>query len=1125
MGLVPQPVTSSSAHTRLIRTLLSSIRLLPPSALIPSLINYTLFPITQILRQNDPSKLPGIFLEAVFELLAPLVSAWKISPGGMDKVAWEQLWRFTVTSIGSSLHSANGANGMDKGKGRAVSSEVLDRAVSLLSALLTPTGDHPSRQLLELVKDAKSSLMPTLFQTVTTLLEIISPVPHLELQLSTLKLLRTLLNTYLVGKSEVLAALLPGTISSIAKFNHAEGRGLKGASAEEALGLVGDVITLTLGDEDLRRLGVLQSKLNDLSQLDDDWVGEPEPPPSPVPSISGKQGPFPPLSASYLDFTSTQLLKALVPILLDLSTHSSHLARGAAANLAYRVVSSSTESLASLVPHCLTTLLLLSRDDFDPLRLDSQRLLRDLLGRPDLQLDSTLLTLLTDAINSFPRLVLSQQDDKVERLAKIATAIAELTSEINRGERNPIARLLGADGQIERWSGGLLYCLEFGRPPSWRSENSTAKRLAEKGWEQQVSTGTLLVGPNGDTEDFPDLHLRHIESPGTYRAILHMLSSMGVAADNAGLHSVEYLVNYSKGNSRGDVVKAVAALWIAQQLLDGIAQGQVQSAEGKVSRATRRMAREVSRVVIAMDTEDEEFDDPSVPDEDQPSDSLVPVERSQGIGSIALLDHSIRNDTHASQETRRLHLQAQQSILFALSLSTLALTSRILSTSFRPLLLNALYQLLAHLASPQSIVQAYADIALHQVAYNTGYAGVQNLILDNVDYVINVVSQRLTHARLSSTAPLVLIAMIRLVGGEIVPMVHDIVDEIFDALDDFHGYEVLASGLLAVLVALIEVMAVEVEANGRSAERLTKMDEARRVDQPPNPAADFARFGKWYEARQKVLNEEIDGILSRAPQHAWGKNDASAEEEANGDDVHMDESDPPPTRSQEVCAQILDKSLNYLSHSSPFLRAKVLSLIARSVPVLAMGNREGDLLPLIDSSWKIILNRLDDIPYVVTEAAQVIAALCEHCGDFMGRRILDQAWPRFKSILEKQQKIDQGSALARRGAIGTESQWTVSHRLHLAILKTALYIVDQVPVSDALLWEMMVLFRPMLDKRAHEEIQAVCMDVYRNLGQRDGDALWVLLSATLGEEKGVWEYLREPGLDIEVKARKLLEII
>ena len=110
--------------------------------------------------------------------------------------------------------------------------------------------------------------------------------------------------------------------------------------------------------------------------------------------------------------------------------------------------------------------------------------------------------------------------------------------------------------------------------------------------------------------------------------------------------------------------------------------------------------------------------------------------------------------------------------------------------------------------------------------------------------------------------------------------------------------------------------------------------------------------------------------------------------------------------------------------------------------------------------------------------------------------------------------------------MGTQSAFTVSHRLHSAFLRTVIFVAREVPVDEDVLWQIMVLFRPFLDQTAHEKLQALAMDLYTALGRRDGDGLWLVLQATLGTlegDNGVWNHLRDPRLANGVHVGELLE--
>ncbi|ODN73485.1 hypothetical protein L202_07992 [Cryptococcus amylolentus CBS 6039] len=1144
MSMASEHPTPYSQHHKVLEQLYTTITTVPQSTLDPAVINYILFPLTTVIRQSNPATLPDAFLEASFGLLAHLVGAWRKTEAGMDITGWEQLWKFGVAAVGPRVVKREG----EKGKRKEVGQEVQVQAIKLLSALLSPSDlpKYPTADMLDKVSSPQSSMLPTLFQTITLLLETSQPTPpYHALQLSSLVLLRSLLSHYFSNNHQVLAAVLPGTVSAMAKIINEGGKGLKGEVARECARIVEGVVSGTLADEDLVRLGVLRAKAEDLSGLAEQWEEESTVPASPAsapsPSPSARPDPFPPLTPAYLSFTSSQLVTAISPMLSILIPHPSDDARHGAISLASTLIEKCSESLPLLRPRSLTTLLLLSQDTFDPVRHEARRRLRSLLPTESLQLSPVLLDLLNEAINAMPRLVSSHQDTKVDELARLITAIAESSSSLAFSSKgNAIAQLLGPDGNVERWGWSLLSCFEFGKPAGWAEGKGGPERTSRLGWEGGLGGQTGLLLDNGTDQDqtseeaplskYPSLSLRHVESEETTRKLRAMLSALGSTGGEAALHSVEYFMLFAKSNKGRHVAKSVSAMWVAEALVQGIQQAQIEGVEGKISRGVRKMAKEMAKVVVALDEdgEEQEGEDPAYGKEEETG--LVPIERTSGVNALTtILDKNPLPNSYTAEETRKLEVQAQKTLLTALSLQGFSVSAGILSSSFRPLLLTTLYIVLSHLASPQPIVQSYASTTLTHIAHYTNYSSPSDLILDNVDYVINVVTQRLTYKRLSPSAPLVLIAMIRLVGAPIVPLVQDVVDEVFDALDEYHGYETMTSGLLAVLVVLVEVMGKEVQAEGVSEERKKKVEELKRIEKAPNVEEDLRQFGKWWDGRQELRAQEVEELLERAPQHAWGKKDIPGMEEEPGadEDTPMpDAEEAPATRTQQVATRILSKSLHFLTHRSPFLRSKVLSLVANAIPVLALGNRESDLLPLIHDSWGTILNRLDDgEAYVVVEAAGVIAALCEHAGDFMSKKVLDHAWPRLLKVMDSRQKLDKKSALAKRGVVGTKSSHTVSHRLHLAILRVATFIAREVPVNEGVLWEMMVKCRVFIDGRVNEELQVKGMGLFEELRERDGDALWVVLKATMGEdESGTWRYLKD-GLDIEGNGRKLLEAL
>lgn len=183
------------------------------------------------------------------------------------------------------------------------------------------------------------------------------------------------------------------------------------------------------------------------------------------------------------------------------------------------------------------------------------------------------------------------------------------------------------------------------------------------------------------------------------------------------------------------------------------------------------------------------------------------------------------------------------------------------------------------------------------------------------------------------------------------------------------------------------------------------------------------------------------------------------------------------------------------------------------------------LLPSIHQAWPFILNRLNDQElFVVSAAAELIEALVSHVGNFVGRRIWDDIWPRFHAILKKLEVADGQSALARRGygAVGTESAYTTSHRLYQSIIKTMTAAVNGVYMQDAAGWDVILAFRRFLHHGAHAELQMRARELYTALSKGNEDAVWLALMATSGRLTGDATFLKEVRWDIDENILLLL---
>ena len=76
------------------------------------------------------------------------------------------------------------------------------------------------------------------------------------------------------------------------------------------------------------------------------------------------------------------------------------------------------------------------------------------------------------------------------------------------------------------------------------------------------------------------------------------------------------------------------------------------------------------------------------------------------------------------------------------------------------------------------------------------YSSVRQMLLENVDYVTQIVVSRLRHLPHHPSVGVVLVAFVKQVGATVVPFVEDILVELLEALDGYHQSEFVSALLL-----------------------------------------------------------------------------------------------------------------------------------------------------------------------------------------------------------------------------------------------------------------------------------------------------------------------------------------
>ncbi|KAH9937216.1 armadillo-type protein, partial [Fomitopsis serialis] len=988
------------------------------AALRPSIISYIFFPLSTIMRRNTLSSIPDQIMERIFIVLNGLCESWWWD---FDETTWEQIFMLCGAVLG----------GIDsKGKSRVRDDETKEAATRCLYTLLRerfpdedplgvvvpPRCERISRKLQFHART--KTFIPILGQTVDSLL-LTAESSHLPLQKISLKVLRILTEAYL--PEDFIPSVLPGIISASSKIALGVGthKGwTNGDIVSTALDVMQAVIVKSVGDEVCKRHGAVRSldSLEDLLADADTLDQQALLHSAPSPYSTAR-------TASWLRGTASQLhiaMNALTP-----------LSQGLLLSFLLSLFGSPYNDVANRASNALTRLL-------SPTSSARHSLLQ------------TLLHISRDSLASLPRFIATQSDSKVEHLASLIESVCKLAMTISSERRRisvistGVGKLLGPTGGIEKWGWSLLSVLDFGDAPITVTRANAAQRVLES----SEAAGSF---------PFPPLVLNNVTSPAAQSALERMFRAMGAVAGDDGLFAVEWFLGMGQ-NGRGS--SAVSALWCAGGVTLDLSASLDRSPVTKRSKRVEKLARGIAKRVADSWTD--------IDDED--------VLQQQGSKSPTAEDDSLLVEHIKGLLTIRRSTLLHK----ALSLQLLSITAGILEAHFSPLLLHTLYPILHSVVSESPLVSTTGTATLHFVATMTSYASSANMLLSNFDYALDSVSRRLSRRWLDVDATKVLAALVRLVGRDAVQKAGDVVEECFDRLDEYHGYEMIVDGLIEVLSEVVKVVEEEDSSGSHRGRQRDPVEEDRD-------------------------NSGDDSY----PREAWGKAADAEEQMEPTEPVPDPTAEPPPTPSQALTKQIVSRSLYFLTHGAPTIRARILLVLSSAVPVLPASA----LLPSVHHAWPFILNRLNDQePFVVSAAAALIESLSTHVGDFMHRRIWDDIWPRFQKMLEKLRAADADSALARRGpaAVGTESAYTVSHRLYRSMLKTMTAAVVGVRGQDSALWDVTVLFRRFLHGHAHEELQACARDLYAAITVNNEDAVWLALSATQSRLDPSMDFLSQP---------------
>ncbi|GBB94610.1 hypothetical protein RclHR1_02390016 [Rhizophagus clarus] len=1116
-------VSASKIHDiiRTINNLLNILRSIPDSSRVfdYNLIKYVYIPLLQlynnpVLQQSD--RFVEGFLNCIHFLLT---ASWQKY---MVPDQFKQLLILFVSIIGrSSSPDLKVADDMNK-QPFAISEETKFAGVRCILALLPgrtellgdiDEGDHfqiEIRRELILQELMDIQLRALLGRCVYVLLEIISNEKLLHLRLASLEALQSLVNN--IKDSGIFAAFLPGTVSSLSKTlirDQKENHMLLAKIVET----LSEVIANVMKDEDKVNESLL-TKIDSLSDLKDLTFGTDQTSSQSLTSktskisstqISQQQSMLASIcverTKSWLKATKSQI-KILISQIFTIRNHSAWQLRLAFVKFSYKLLSCCAKCLDNCIPMLIETLVFYLNDDYEQVSIPCRQNLNLLRLHSQFENFTPILKENLDAwLTSLPRYLVGLDENAKYNALSLITGFTSL---------------LGTDIQtvlnisLQRVSDGLLSALEF-----------------DTG-DVQVVENRLTIGQYDSIEDeriissvpsFSQPQYKNIREQRVKTCISVVFRLFGYFCN------LSFLIDHFLAYFRDQESKRFYAqcIFVIKEILlgaAGIDMGNTSNFEylkivmkpANALQDVKRIAKSILREYIESDIIRSLINIDSATKTVLNSYRSKPVERK----ILAASDVSIES-------------QNRIVLINCFILEGIAVISRILGMEFRVELMDALYPILEKVGENNMLIHETADITLTHVSVWCGYSSKKSLVLENVDYLVNVVSQKLNHVIVNPQTPQVLTAMIHVVGPSVLPFIDDSIEEVFDALDSYHMIPYLLNRLVNVLFAVIITISESVEKEKEEVQEEVNCSSNHEIE----ISKEIAEFVSQYKIENKCetkmsrSNATLEEIGQYFLEHRESKKKFEETEdnelEVNDDNVkgehdpigtsHNNEEDldkkSNPTKTQLICLKIIDKLLHFLTATSPQLRSLVLDIIRISLPVIK--SIPNEIYPLVHRIWPSALNRLkDQEPYVVLSAVRLIQGISISSGDFFTSRVVQDVWPSFQQLLRRQSMRDEDYL-----GIAT-TKYSRSHKLKKSILETMKIVISEGVLSNQILFQIMDNMWQFLSEEVHEELQNSAIELFKELAKRNANATWLVLRG-LVEEYSVITYNKIGDEEVELK--------
>ncbi|KAK5778876.1 Tti1p PWA37_001224 [Arxiozyma heterogenica] len=391
-------------------------------------------------------------------------------------------------------------------------------------------------------------------------------------------------------------------------------------------------------------------------------------------------------------------------------------------------------------------------------------------------------------------------------------------------------------------------------------------------------------------------------------------------------------------------------------------------------------------------------------------------------------------------------LSYEQERLISIVIQIIERSCILMGSNFESELIDYLYLVVSHLSSSSPMIKFHASSCINTLSKILYQGSIHDLIVSNVDYLIESISQRL-NIGMTNHVTTVLMMICKMTGYDIILSFNDILETIFQILDYYHGYQELCLQIFQLFEVIVNEMNKKYLSNNESNLKLdsnhlnnnpfkpwgctnesqlfsllkealplhnnNNKDNISRTDKDlPFDPNEPKSFQEYFESRLKI--QEIDEKQNSGENGDDSDDEEGAIDSANKSDEENEWVSPIPRQSYRLLIQILQYGDRLLTHNSKPLRIQILKVMKLTIPMLS--TQYDSLLPQVAQVWDSVTQCLFDKDYsIINSASLTTEIIITFSQDFISRRFIE-LWDRLKIqcplLLMKEININRNTAIS-----------------------------------------------------------------------------------------------------------------